>query len=89
MQIVSPTFSTKIKLQNLTLTIDNYVDSIIVMLNSNETGYMVFSKSYSDYDENAIKEIEEFINLFNDELETKNVKGTTKLYFELSQYRWK
>jgi len=87
-QVVDPTFRTYKELKNLDLTICHYVDSVQVQLNSKETGYVVFHKSFSDYDSNAIKEIEAFIKLFDDEKETKLVSGTTKLYFELINYNW-
>ena len=87
-QVVEPTFKTYKELKNLDLTICHYVDSVQVQLNSKETGYVVFHKSFSDYDSNAIKEIEAFIKLFDDEKETKLVSGTTKLYFELINYNW-
>lgn len=87
-QVVDPTFRTYKELKNLDLTICHYVDSVQVQLNSKETGYVVFHKSFSDYDSNAIKEIEAFIKLFDDEKEPKLVSGTTKLYFELINYNW-
>jgi hypothetical protein len=49
---------------------------------------MVFHKSFSDYDVNAIEEIHTFVKLFDDEKETKSISGTTKLYFELINYNW-
>lgn len=88
LQVVEPIFRTYKELKNLNLIIDHYVDSVQVQLNSKETGYVVFHKSFSDYDSNAIKEIEAFIKLFDDEKETKAVSGTTKLYFELINYNW-
>lgn len=88
MQIVEPTFKTEKDLKHLILKIYHYVDSISVTLNSKKTGYMVFHKSYNDYDEGAIKEIKSFIEVFEDELESKSVKGSTKLYFELINYNW-
>ncbi len=87
-QVVEPTFRTHKELKNLDLTISHYVDNVSVQLNSKETGYMVFHKSYTDYDANAIKEIRTFIKLFDDEKETKSVSGSTKLYFELINYNW-
>jgi hypothetical protein len=85
---VEPTFRTFKKLNNLDLTICHYVDQVSVQLNSIETGYVVFHKSYTDYDENAIKEIRTFVNLFDDEKESRIISGTTKLYFELINYNW-
>jgi len=87
-QVVEPTFKTYKELKNLHLTICHYGDSVQVQLNSKETGYMVFHKSFSDYDANAIQEIRTFVELFDDEKETKAVSGTTKLYFELINYNW-
>jgi hypothetical protein len=87
-QIVDPTFETKRELKNLTLTISHYVDSVSIQLNDKKTGYMVYHKSYSEYDENAIKETKVFINLFDDEKESKSVSGSTKLYFEFINYNW-
>ena len=87
-QVVEPTFRTHKELKNLDLTISHYVDNVSVQLNSKETGYMVFHKSYTDYDANAIKEIRTFVKLFDDEKETKSVSGSTKLYFELINYNW-
>jgi hypothetical protein len=88
LQVVEPTFRTQKELKNLDLTICHYVDQVSVQLNSKETGYVVFHKSYTDYDANAIKEIRTFIELFDGEKETKSVSGTTKLYFELINYNW-
>ena len=88
MQVVEPTFRTKKDLKNLTLTICHYVDSVSVYLNDKSTGHMIFSKFYNDYDENAIKEIRAFIENFDDEKETKQISGSTKLYFELINYNW-
>ncbi len=88
MQIIEPTFKTEKDLKNLILHIKHYVDSVSVTLNSKETGYMVFHKWYKDYDESAVKEIKSFIEVFDDELESKSVKGSTKLYFELINYNW-
>ena len=82
-QIVDPTFETKKDLKNLTLTICHYVDSVSVYLNDKSTGYMVYHKSYFDYDENAVKETKSFIEMFDDEKESKSISGSTKLYFEL------
>lgn len=87
-QVVEPTLKTYKKLKNLDLHISHYVDNVSVQLNSTETGYVVFHKSFSDYDSNAIEEIRIFIELFDDEKETKAVSGTTKLYFELINYNW-
>lgn len=88
LQVVEPTFTSYKELKNLDLKICHYVDSVTIQLNSKETGYMVFHKSYTDYDTNAIKEIRTFVELFDDEKETKSVSGTTKLYFELINYNW-
>jgi len=88
MQVVEPTFETQKELKNLTLTISHYVDSVSIQLNDKKTGYMVYHKSYSEYDENAIKETKVFINLFDDEKESKSVSGSTKLYFEFINYNW-
>jgi hypothetical protein len=86
--VVEPTFRTFKELNNLDLTICHYVDKVYVQLNDKETGYVVFHKSFSDYDENAIKEIRTFVKMFDDEKETKSVSGVTKLYFELVNYNW-
>ena len=88
MQVVEPTFETQKELKNLTLTISHYVDSVSIQLNDKKTGYMVYHKSYSEYDENAIKETKSFIKLFDDEKESKSVFGSTKLYFEFINYNW-
>jgi hypothetical protein len=29
-----------------------------------------------------------FIKLFDDEIESKSISGSTKLYFELTNYNW-
>jgi len=88
MQVIEPTFKTYKELNNLNLTISHYVDSVSVQLNSKETGWMVYHKSYNNYDSTAISEIKEFIRIFDDELESKSVSGSTKLYFELINYNW-
>ena len=88
LQVVKPTFTSFKELKNLDLTICHYVDHVSIQLNSKETGYMVFHKSYTDYDANAIEEIRTFVKLFDDEKETKAISGTTKLYFELINYNW-
>ena len=88
MQIVEPTFRSFKKLKNLNITISHYVDHVSIQLNDNTNDNMVFYKSFSDYGVNVIKEIRTFIELFDDEKETKAVSGTTKLYFELINYNW-
>jgi len=87
-QVVEPTFRAFKRLKNLDLTICHYVDHVSIQLNSKETGYMVFHKSYTDYDANAVEEIRTFVKLFDDEKETKAISGATKLYFELINYNW-
>jgi hypothetical protein len=88
MQVVEPTFITQKELRNLTITISHYVDSVSIQVNDKSTGYMVYHKSYKDYDENAIKETRAFIEMFENEKENKSISGSTKLYFELINYNW-
>ncbi len=87
-QVINPTFKTEKDLKNLSLTICHYVDSVTIQINDKSTGYMVYHKSYSDYDENAITETKEFIKTFDDEKETKEISETTKLYFKLINCNW-
>jgi len=82
-QIVDPTFETKKDLKNLSMAIRHYVDSVSIQLNDKSSGSMVYHKSYNDYDETAIKETKSFIEMFDDEKESKSISGSTKLYFEL------
>ena len=92
MQVINPTFEYTKELKYLDLTIRHYVDSVSVLLNEKakpgQFGTMVFSKSYDTYDESAISEIKEFIKIYNDEKEGKEISGSTKLYFELIKENW-
>lgn len=88
LQVVEPTFKFSKELENLKITISHYVDHVSVILNDRVNGNMVFHKNFFEYDAGAKEEILTFIKLFDDEIENKSISGSTKLYFELTNYNW-
>jgi hypothetical protein len=88
LQVVKPTFKSFKELKNLNITISHYVDHVSVYLNDRGNGHMVFNRNFSEYDAGAKEEILTFIKLFDDEIENKSISGSTKLYFELTNYNW-
>lgn len=97
--IVEPRFETEKELKNLIMGIKLYDDSVFIILyekwnkawNDREEkprGYVVFSKSYNSYDENALKEIRTFIDAYDLEIQGKRESDVEKLYFTFINHNW-
>ena len=83
MQIVNPRFESVKKLKNLKLTIRLYDDSVMVNINDKQ-GYLVFDRSYNDFDDKAFGEIKAYIDMYDNEIKSKKISGIEKMYYELS-----
>lgn len=87
-QVIDPIFLTKKELKNLNLTVSYYGDSTSVQLTDKQSAYLKYHKSYSEYDSEAINELKAFVKLYDDEIESKKISETTKLYFEIIKENW-
>jgi len=87
--IVEPTNVFTKELENLNLEVRLYDSSVMLLLRKKEEpGYLVFSRTYEDYNVQAIQEVEDFVQNYDNEIKFGKSDKIKKMYYTLANHNW-